>query len=87
MRAPYEERFSEAQKIERHLRQHPDEIVRPLFPEIAKLCWPHKTAVELAAIADTNERTAWRWLSGEHEPPVCVVLATINKAFGQYLRK
>lgn len=87
MRAAYEERVGEARQIERSLRQRPDEIVRPIFPAIAKLCWPHKTAAALAAIAKSDERAAYRWLSGEHEPPISVVLATINKAFGEYLRK
>jgi hypothetical protein len=87
MHGVFTKRVEEARAIEGRLRQGTDEIVRPLFPEFAKLCFPYKTAACLAAIAHSDERAAYRWLSGEHEPPLCVVLAIINKGFGQYLRK
>lgn len=52
-----------------------------LFAEICRILWPGKTAAHLATIAKCNERTAKRWLAGEYEPPVVVILAVINKMF------
>lgn len=80
MRAVFEERLAEASAIDRHLRQQPsgtDKIVSRKFGPVARLLWPNKTAAHLAAIARTNERTAWRWLSGEFEPPAIVIAAII----------
>lgn len=77
MRAVYEERVAEATTIERQLRQGTDKIVSRKFGPVAKLLWPIKTAAQLAAMADTNERTAWRWLSGEYEPPAIIIAAII----------
>lgn len=45
------------------------------FGKHAKLAWPFKTAAHLAAIANTSERHAARWLTGEFEPPACVFAA------------
>ena len=56
-----------------------DKIVPRKFGAVAKLLWPVKTANELAFIAKTDERTAKRWLRGEHEPPLSVVLAVIHE--------
>lgn len=47
------------------------------FGAVAKVCWPTKTAAHIAAIANTNERTAARWLAGEFEPPAIVIAAII----------
>ena len=59
-----------------------DMVVPPIrFGAVCKLLWPLKTAAELASIAKRDERTAKRWLSGEYEPPVVVLLAVINKMF------
>jgi hypothetical protein len=41
--------------------------------------WPIKTAACLAHIGKVDERTAKRWLRGEHEPPLSVVLAVIHE--------
>ena len=59
--------------------QRNDKIVPRKFGAVAKLLWPNKTANELAWIAKTNERTAKRWLAGEYEPPLSVVLAVIHE--------
>ena len=59
-----------------HFRPNADEIVHRKFGSVAKVIWPFKTAIHLAAIAKTDERTARRWLAGEFEPPG-VVLAAI----------
>tara|TARA_R110000868_G_scaffold405245_2_gene684493 strand:- start:122 stop:415 length:294 start_codon:yes stop_codon:yes gene_type:complete len=54
-------------------------LVPRKFSAVAKVLWPNKTALCLADIARTNERTAKRWLRGEHEPPLSVVLAVIHE--------
>lgn len=82
MRSTYEEKLSTAAENARRIRQGTDEIVRPIFSDVAKLLWPHKTAAKLAAIAKRDERTASRWLSGEFEPPISIVLAVNQKIFG-----
>lgn len=56
-----------------------DKIVPRKFGGVAKHLWPVKTAAELAFIAKTDERTAKRWLRGENEPPLSVVLAVIHE--------
>ena len=53
----------------------------PMFGAVCKLLWPRKTAAILASIAKRDERTAKRWLSGEYEPPVIVLLAVIHRMF------
>jgi hypothetical protein len=53
----------------------------PKFGAVCKVLWPEKTAAHLATIAGRDERTAKRWLSGEYEPPVVVLLAVIHKMF------
>jgi hypothetical protein len=54
-------------------------IVPRRFSAVAKVLWPVKTAACLAAIAKADERTAKRWLRGEHEPPLSVVMAIIHE--------
>ena len=54
-------------------------IVPRKFGGVAKYLWPVKTAACLAAISRSDERTAKRWLRGEHEPPLSVVLAVIHE--------
>lgn len=59
-----------------------DKIVPPYkFPAVCRLLWPEKTAVHLAAISGREDRTAKRWLTGEYEPPVSVVLAVMQEMF------
>jgi hypothetical protein len=59
-----------------------DKIVQsPQFGNVCRLLWPGKTAAHIAAIAGRDERTAKRWLAGEYEPPIVVLLAVINKMF------
>lgn len=57
----------------------PEPIIPRKFSSVAKVLWPVKTAACLADIARTNERTAKRWLRGEHEPPLSVILAVIHE--------
>lgn len=72
----------QARELERRLRQGTDKLVSPSkFQAVAKVLWPFKTAAHLAAIAGTTERAASRWLSGEFEPPVCIVLAVMDETF------
>ena len=77
MRSVYEARVSEHSETERQIRQGTDKIVSRKFGSVAKVLWPFKTAAQLAAIANTNERTAARWLSGEFEPPAIIIAAII----------
>ena len=80
MRSVYETRISEASETARHIRRGTVGIVSGCkFGAVAKVLWPHKTAAQLAAIAKTNERAAWRWLSGEHEPPGCLIAAVVSE--------
>lgn len=86
MRTVYEARIAEASKIEGQICAGGDEIVPRNFGKVARVLWPFKTAAHIAAIADVDERTAKRWLSGEFDPPICIVLATIDKTFGKHPR-
>jgi hypothetical protein len=70
-------------EIQGRFRQGTDKIVSRKFGGVAKFLWPFKTAAHLAAIAKTNERTAARWLSGEFDPPYCIVEATMHEIFGR----
>jgi hypothetical protein len=80
MRHFYPGQIAESRETERQLRQGTVEIVSGCkFGLVAKALWPHKTAAHLAAIAKTNERAAWRWLSGEHEPPGCLIAAVVQE--------
>lgn len=84
MRSNYEEQIGEATKIQRQICQGTDKIVRRNeFGPIAKVLWPLKTAAQLASIANKDERTAARWLSGEFEPPYVIVEATMRRIFGK----
>lgn len=82
MRALYEQQVSDATEIQGRIVRGEDKIVPPpLWTDFARLCWPTKTAAQLASIAGKDERTAKRWLSGEFEPPNVIVVALIAKMF------
>ena len=81
MRAPFGNSEIIAKEIGGQFRQGTDKIVSRKFGRVAKVIWPHKTAAHIAAIAKTNERTAARWLSGEFDPPLVVVVATMKEIF------
>ena len=72
-----------AREIARQNSTSTDRIaVRPIFGDVAKLVWrEEKPAIEIARIAKANIRTAERWLSGEIDPPPCVVAAMLAKIF------
>jgi hypothetical protein len=71
-----------ARETERRIRQGSDKIVSAgQFGRVAKVLWPVKTAAQLAAISNRDERTAARWLSGEFEPPYAIVSATMDAIF------
>jgi hypothetical protein len=71
-----------AREIERQNSTGSDRIViRPIFGDVARVVWPIKAAAEIALIANSNERTAKRWLSGEIDPPPCVVAAMLARIF------
>lgn len=82
MRSAYEERVDGAREIEGQLLSGRDTLVPPpKFGAVCRLLWPEKTSACLAAIGKRDERTAKRWLSGEYEPPVVVLLAVMQKMF------
>ncbi len=68
-----------AREIERHRCQRPEGPATGVsaFGKHAKLAWPFKTAAHIASIAGTSERHAARWLTGEFDPPSCVLAALI----------
>lgn len=67
-----------AREIGGQFRQGSDKIVSAgQFAKVAKALWPLKTAAHIATIANSNERTAARWLSGEFEPPGIVIAAIV----------
>jgi hypothetical protein len=77
MRSQYEAARAEQTSIQRQLRQGTDVLVSRKFGAVAKVLWPLKTAAHLATIGNTSERNAWRWLSGEYEPPAVIIAAII----------
>jgi hypothetical protein len=81
----YEANIAEATEIEGRILSGRDKIVRSTkFAAVCRVLWPEeKLAPMLADIADKDERTAKRWLAGEFEPPIVVVLAVINKIFAR----
>ena len=82
MRALFGNPETVAREIQGHFVQGRDTVVLPnKFGPVCKLLWPEKTAANIAAIGGRDERTAKRWLSGEYEPPIHVLLAIINKMF------
>jgi hypothetical protein len=63
-----------SREISRRRASGTDEIVgASKFGRIAKIVWPFKTAYVLAELGKTSQRSAERWLSGEHEPPAGIV--------------
>ena len=69
-------------EIQGQFRQGTDTIVSPpLICAYFRVKWPLKTAANLAAFANQlglkscTERTAARWLSGEHDVPLIVAFA------------
>lgn len=80
MRTVYERELASASEIEGRIVSEGGKIVPPPnWTWFARRCWPEKTAAHLAAIAGKDERTAKRWLSGEFEPPNCIILALYQK--------
>lgn len=64
-----------------HFRPGVDKIVRRKFGAVAKVLWPVSTDACLATIAKVDVRTARRWISGEFEPPFCIVQAVMDETF------
>jgi hypothetical protein len=82
MAALFGSRDAVAREIQGSFSAGKDKIVPPYkFPAVCRVLWPDKTAANLAAISGREERTAKRWLSGEFEPPVSVVLAVMQEMF------
>ena len=68
-----------ATKSQGQVQHGRDRLVPRRFSAVAKVLWPVKTAACLAAIAKCDERHAKRFLSGEYEPPLSIVLAVIHE--------
>lgn len=68
-----------ATKKQGHEPERADKLVPRRFSAVAKVLWPNKTAEHLAYIAKADKRTARRWLSGEYEPPLSVILAIMHE--------
>lgn len=81
MRAVFGNPVATATEMQGQFRAGHDKIVTRKFGSVAKVLWPFKTSAHLAAIAGVDERTAKRWLAGEFEPPVCIILAVIDETF------
>lgn len=82
MRSVFGNPEATAREMQGHFVPGRDKIVPAFkFGAVCKVLWPEKTAACLAAIADRDERTAKRWLSGEFEPPIRIVLAVMQKMF------
>jgi hypothetical protein len=77
MRSPFGNAEATAIEIQGRYTPGRDVLVTPRFGIVAKALWPFKTAAHLASIAGRDERTAKRWLSGEFEPPNCIIAAII----------
>ena len=80
MQNSYEKFTAEQSEIQGQVC-HRGLVAVPKFGDVCKVLWPRKPAAHIAAIAGRDERTAKRWLSGEFEPPVAVVIAVLQKMF------
>lgn len=82
MRGTFGDRCVVENEIQGTFVQGRDTVVPPpKFGDVCRLLWPEKTAAHIASLGGRDERTAKRWLSGEYEPPVAVLVAIINKMF------
>ena len=81
MRSPFGNPEIVARELRGQFSEGNPKLVTRNFGPVAKLLWPHKTAAHVAAIAGRDERTAKRWLSGEFDPPMIVVVATMEAIF------
>lgn len=69
--------------IEKRGRVRPGrgKIVPRKFGKVAKVLWPENTAANLATHGGADERTGKRWLRGESDPPIEVVIACLVEMF------
>lgn len=78
-----------ATEIHRQECVQPRKIAVRNFPRVAKLLWPDKTAATLASLVhdytgdQVSPRTVERWVSGEIDPPFCVIHFTMFEIFGR----
>lgn len=57
------------------------------FRDLARMAWPHKTEIHLAAILHCDVRTAKRWLADDSEPPADAAMVVINEITRLYLTR
>lgn len=82
MRAEWGSATAVSREIQGHYVQGRDKIVPPPnWVVFARWYWPDKTAANLAALGDKDERTGKRWLAGEFDLPTAVALKLIEKMF------
>jgi len=77
MRTAFGNPVATAIEIRGQFRPGRDKIVTRKFGAVAKALWPDKTAAHVASIAGCDERQAKRYLAGEYEAPLSVILAVI----------
>lgn len=53
----------------------------------AKLYWPRNTAKHLARITGASQRTAYRWMADQCEPPGSAVVAVILAMQAEYVAR
>lgn len=69
--------FCRPQNSTDNFRRRPTKLSDASSARPAKVAWPFKTAVHIAAIAKITERHAERIVAGEFEPPAAVLAAFI----------
>lgn len=63
--------------IEGHSRHSGGKNVPSIFGAVAKAVWKKNAAKKIAGIADSDIRTAKRWLRGEYPAPAVVITAIL----------
>jgi transcriptional regulator with XRE-family HTH domain len=53
-----------------------------LFGPVARLCWPSKTAAEIASRVGVTPRAAERWMAGKRQPSAAAAAAIVSEIFG-----
>ena len=73
MHGPFGNSEVVAREIQGRFRPGQDKIVLRKFGLIAKALWPEKTAANVAAICNCDERQAKRYITGEYPIPYIMV--------------
>lgn len=57
------------------------------FRDLARMAWPTKTEIHLAAVTGFDVRTCKRWLADGSEPPAHAAMHVINEITRLYLTR